>query len=174
MAGPRQRTVIAIAAAGIAVGAAGCSAGGGGGARPWTIASCQVDVTYVDQTTTIDYYVPDTDANFQQHYVHNQLSADAGMAVVITFVNKTGRRAALPTGLVVSFTDHSGNSAGDPQTFNNADGTGYGPAVVNGHGSGETFSASTLFNPGWTVAESPDIGASVPHLPDLNCRVSRP
>jgi len=94
------------------------------------------------------------------------------MAVVITFVNNTGKQAPLPTGRVVSFTDRSGKTVGDPQTFNNSNGSGYGPAVADGRGSGETFSASTTFKSGWKVAEAPDIGASVPRRPGLNCQVS--
>jgi hypothetical protein len=180
--------VIAVATLGITMGAAACSAsgthhsahrragtpspGGGGVTGTWTIVSCQVDVTYIDNANAVDHYVPDTDANFQQHYARSHNSGDAGLAVVITFVNRGGP-ASLPTGLVVSFTDQSGMHVGKPRTFNNANGTGYGPAVANGHGSGEVFSSGTLFNPGQTVAESPDIGASVPQRPDLKCRVSR-
>jgi hypothetical protein len=183
-----RRAVIAIATLGITLGAAACSAsgthhsthsragtpsaGGGGVTRTWTIVSCQVDVTYIDDTNAVDHYVPDTDANFQRHYAHNHDSGDAGLAVVITFINRGGP-ASLPTGLVVSFTDQSGNHAGNPQSFNNANGTGYGPAVADGHGSGEVFSSDTKFSPGQTVAESPDIGASVPQQPGLNCQVSR-
>jgi len=85
-AGALPRTVVAIAAAGIAVGASACSTGstnhgaqpsGGGAAGAWTIDSCQVDVTYIDDTNAVDYYVPDTDANFQQHYADNKISGDA-------------------------------------------------------------------------------------------------
>jgi hypothetical protein len=84
-----------------------------------------------------DYYVPDTDANFQQYFVPNQASGAAGMAVVITFVNDTGGPASLPVGLFVSFTDQSGNSVGNRQRFNSP----YGCAVTNGQGSGEAFSS---------------------------------
>ncbi len=129
-------------------------------------------MTYIDDANTVDYYVPDTGANFRRHFADNDIRGDAGLAVVITFVNDTGGPASLPTGLVVSFTDQSGRYAGSPQTFNNANGTGYGAAVADGRGSGEVFSSSTLFNPGQAVAESPDIGASVPQQPDLNCQVS--
>lgn len=94
-------------------------------------------------------------------------------AVVVTFVNNTGGLASLPTGLVVSFTDQSGNYVGNPQTFDNTNGSGYGAAVVNGQGSGEAFSSGTLFRQGQAVTESPDIGASVPQQPDLNCQVSQ-
>jgi hypothetical protein len=157
------------------MGAAACSTSGTHhGARShagtWTIGSCQVDVTYIDNANAVDHYVPDTDANFQQHYADNRNSGDAGLAVVITLVN-SGGPASLPTGLVVSFTDQRGNHVGRPQAFNNANGTGYGPAVANGHGSGEVFSSGTVFGPGQRVAESPDIGASVPQRPDLNCQV---
>ena len=183
-----SRAVIAIATLGITMGAAACSAGGthhgahslaatpstgGGGVKgTWTIGSCHVDVTYIDDANAVDRYVPDTDANFQRYYARNHNSGDAGLAVVITFIN-TGGQASLPTGLVVSFTDRSGHHVGNPQTFNNTNGTGYGPAVADGHGSGEVFSSGTLFNRGQTVAESPDIGASVPQQADLNCQVSR-
>jgi len=126
-------------------------------------------VTYISDTNTADNYVPDTDANFQQFFVPNQASGLAGMAVVITFVNTTAGRTSLPTGLVVSFTDQSGNSVGKPQSFNSP----YGSAVTNGQGSGEAFSSSTLFNPGQKVAESPDLGSSVPRLPGLSCSVSQ-
>jgi hypothetical protein len=132
-----------------------------------------VDVTYIDETSAVDYYVPDTAANFQRHYADNTISGAAGLAVVITLVNNTGEKASLPTGLVVSFTDQSGNEVGSPLTFNNSNGTGYGPAVANGHGSGEVFSAKTLFDRGQAVAESPDIGASLPPRPDLSCRVRK-
>jgi hypothetical protein len=183
-----RRTVIAIAAVGIAVGAAACSASGthrgaqSPGAKPsgdsgvtgtWTIASCQVDVTYLDDTNTVDYYVPDTDANFRQYYTDSTVSSAASLAVVITLVNNSGGPAPLPTGLIVSFTDQGGNQVGSPQTFNNANGTGYGAAIANGHGSGEKFSPSTRFDPGQTVAESPDLAAPVPQQPDLTCQVSR-
>jgi hypothetical protein len=131
-------------------------------------------VTYIDDTNAVDYYVPDTDANFQRHYAANAVGSAAGLAVVITLVNNTGEKASLPTGLVVSFTDQNGNYVGTPLTFNNRNGTGYGPAIANGHGSGEAFSSSTLFNPGQAVAESPDIGASLPLQPDLNCHASQP
>lgn len=171
-----SRAVVAIAAAGFVAGAAACSSGaqpaGGGVKGTWTIASCQVDVTYLDDTNAVDYFVPDTDANFQQHYVKNKISGDAALAVVVQLANKTGSQAALPTGLVVTFTDQSGKHVGNPQTFNNVNGTGYGPAVANGRGSGEKFSATTRFNPGQTVAEAPDI-ASVPQLPGLHCQASR-
>ncbi len=183
-----RRTVIAIAAVGIAVGAAACStsgthhgahspgaqpSGGSGVTGTWTIASCQVDVTYIDDTSTVDYYVPDTDANFRQHRTDNTVSGAGGLAVVITLVNDSGGPAPLPTGLVVSFTDQGGNHVGSPQTFNNANGTGYGGAIANGHGSGEKFSSSTRFDPGQTVAESPDLASPVPQQPDLTCQVSR-
>ncbi len=130
-------------------------------------------MTYIDYAKTVDYYVPDTGANFRQHYADNNISGRAGLAVVVTLVNDTGGPASLPTGLVVSFTDQSGSYVGSPRAFNNANGTGYGAAVANGRGSGEAFSSSTLFNPGQAVAESPDIGASVPQQPDLNCHVSQ-
>jgi hypothetical protein len=150
------------------------SGGGGGVTGTWAIVSCQVDVTYIDVANTVDYYVPDTGANFRQHYADNKTSGDAGLAVVITLVNDTGGPASLPTGLVVSFTDQGGSHVGSPRAFNNANGTGYGAAVANGRGSGEVFSSGTRFNAGQAVAESPDIGASVPHKPDLNCQVSQP
>jgi len=56
-----------IAAFGIAVGASACSSSGarhGAPATPgtWTVASCQVDVTYIDETNTVEKYVPDIDA----------------------------------------------------------------------------------------------------------------
>lgn len=130
-------------------------------------------MTYLDEVNTLDYYVPDTSANFRQHYLDNRASGDAGLAVVIRLVNDTGGPAPLPTGLVVYFTDQSGSHVGSPQAFNNPDGTRYGAAVAHGRGPGETFSPGTLFNPGQAVAESPDIGASVPQKPDLHCRVSR-
>ena len=167
-----KRAVIATtAAAEIAITAGACGGSPGGGRVPgsWTIASCQIDVTYIDVTNTADDYVPDTDANFQRYYRPNQASGAAGLAVVVTFVNKTGRAASLPAGLVVSFTDRTGKLVGNPQRFNGP----YGSAVTNGRGAGETFSASTLFNPGQTLAESPDIGASVPRQPDLSCTVSQ-
>jgi hypothetical protein len=182
-----RRTVIAIAAVGIAVGAAACSTSGthrgaqSPGAKPsagsgvtgtWTIASCQVDVTYLDDTNMVDYYVPDTDANFRQHYADNSISGAAGLAVVITLENDSAGPAPLPTGLLVSFTDQGGNDVGNPQTFNDVNGTGYGGAIAHGHGSGEKFTAGTLFEPGQTVAESPDLAAPVPQQPDLNCKVS--
>lgn len=125
-------------------------------------------MTYISETNPADYYVPDTDANFQRYFVPNQASGTAGIAVVVTFVNNTGGRASLPTGLVVSFTDQRGNVVGDPQSFNSP----YGSAVSDGRRAGEAFSASTLFSAGETVAESPDIGASVPQRPGLSCRVS--
>jgi hypothetical protein len=183
-----RRTVIAIAAAGIAVGAAACStsgthhgaqspaaqpSGGSGATGTWTIASCQVDVTYTDDTNMVEYYLPDTDANFRQHNADNSISGAAGLAVVITLVNDSAGPAPLPTGLIVSFTDQGGNDVGNPQTFNNVNGTGYGAAIAHGHGSGEKFSAGTLFEPGQTVAESPDLAAPVPQQPGLNCHVSR-
>ena len=172
-----RRGVIAVVTAGIVAGAPAC--GGSGTHRgaaatgTWAIVSCQVDVTYLDDANAVDYYVPDTGANFRRHIADNHASGDAGLAVVVTLVNDTGGPASLPAGLVVSFTDHSGSHVGGPQAFNNADGTGYGAAVANGRGSGEVFSAGTLFRPGQAVAESPDIGASVPHQPDLNCQVAR-
>jgi hypothetical protein len=129
-------------------------------------------VTYIDDANAVDYYVPDTGANFRQHYA-GDTSGDASLAVVITFVNDTSGPAALPTGLVVSFTDQRGSYVGRPVAFNNADGTGYGGAIANGRGSGEVFSSGTLFGPGQAVAESPDIGATVPPRPDLNCQVSQ-
>jgi len=153
----------AAVAIGIAVGACGGSPAG-----TWAIASCQVDVTYIDDANAADYYVPDTAANFQLYFVPNQANGVAGIAVVVTLVNNTGRLASLPTGLVVSFTDQTGHLVGNPQSINGP----YGSAVTNGHGSGEAFSSSTQFNPGQTVAESPDIGASVPRQPDLSCGVS--
>lgn len=180
----RRAVQIAIAAAGIGFCAAACGSSHQGSSQPsgaggtavggtWTIASCAVDVSYIDDTNTVQYYLPDTDANFQQYYTPNKASGVADMAVVVTLVNSTGGGASLPTGLVVSFTDASGNSVGSPQTFNNTNGTGYGAAITNGHGSGEAFSASTLFSQGARVAESPDIGASVPAQPDLSCSVRR-
>ncbi|HTZ23460.1 MAG TPA: hypothetical protein VMC83_05655 [Streptosporangiaceae bacterium] len=129
-------------------------------------------MTYIDNTNTVEHYVPDTHANFRRHYAHNS-SGDAGLAVVVTLVNNTGGETSLPTDLVVSFADHSGNDVGNQLTFNNTDGTGYGPAIANGHGSGESFSSGTQFDPGQAVAESPDIGASLPHLPALHCHVSQ-
>jgi hypothetical protein len=129
-------------------------------------------VTYIDDTNLVEYYVPDTAANFQQHYADNNVSGAASLAVVVTLVNHSGGPASLPTGLVVSFTDQGGNDVGDPQTFNNVNGTGYGAAIAHGHGSGEKFSATTLFEPGQTVAESPDLAAPVPQQPDLSCRAS--
>ena len=130
-------------------------------------------MSYISDANAVDHYVPDTDANFQHYFVPNRASGAASLAAVITFVNKTGGPAPLPTGLVVSFSDQRGSQVGSPQTFNNANGTGYGPAVADGHGSGEVFSSSTLFSPGQTVAETPDIGASPPQQPDLACRVSQ-
>ena len=182
-----RRTVIAIAAAGIAVGAAACSSGthhgalspaaqasgGSGVTGTWTIASCQVDVTYIDDTNMVQYYVPDTEANFRQHYAGNSISGAAGLAAVITLVNDSAGPAPLPTGLIVSFTDQGGNDVGTPQTFNNVDGTGYGAAIAHGHGSGEKFSATTLFDPGQTIAEAPDLTAPVPPQPGLSCHVRR-
>jgi hypothetical protein len=129
-------------------------------------------VTYLDDANAVDYYVPDTGASFRQHVGDSSASGAASLAVVVTLVNNTGSRASLPTGLIVSFTDHSGSKVGRPQTFNKADGTGYGAAIAHGRGSGEVFSAGTLFKPGQAVAESPDIG-SVPRQPSLNCEVSR-
>ena len=128
-------------------------------------------MSYLDDTNAVDYYVPDTDANFQRYFVPNQASGAASIAVVITLVNNTGGPAPLPTGLVVSFTDRSGHNLGSPHAFNNTNGTGYGPAVADGQGSGEVFSSSTLFSPGQTVAETPDIGSSLPQQPDLSCSV---
>jgi hypothetical protein len=180
-----RRAVIAIAAAGIVMGAAACSASEPSGPRPrpsgdgrditrtWVIDSCQVDVTYIDDANAVDYYVPDNGANFRQHYKDNNQAGGASLAVVITLVNHTGGPASLPTGLVVSFTDQSGRPVGSPHAFNNADGTGYGAAVANGRGSGEVFSSGTLFSPGQAVAESPDIGAAVPRRPGLNCEVTQ-
>jgi hypothetical protein len=175
------RKLSAIAVVAIAMGAAACSTSG---THPrasdhidtgtWSIASCQVDVTYIDDANAVDHYVPDTGSNFQHHLAGNNVVGAASLAVVITFVNNTGGPASLPTGLKVSFTDRSGNYVGNPQTVNNIDGTGYGPAVANGHGSGETFSSGTIFSQGETVAESPDLGVSVPQQPDLSCQVSRP
>ena len=188
-----RRAVVAIAAAGMVAGAAACSvnpahhgpAQHGGPAQhhraarhgegvegSWAVVSCHVDVTYTDNATTVDYYLPDTGTNFRRHFAHDN-SDNASLAVVITLVNHTGGPASLPTGLVVSFTDRNGNRVGTPQSFNNADGTGYGAAIANGRGSGEVFSAGTKFSPGQTVAESPDISAPVPQQPDLNCQVSR-
>ena len=166
-----RRTVIALAAVGIAVSATACATSGKL-TGTWTIASCQVDVTYIDATNTVDHYVPDTDANFKQHFAGNNISGEASLAAVITLVNHTGGPAALPTGLVVSFTDQNGNLVGSPQPFNKANGTGYGAAIAHGQGSGEVFSPRTRFSAGQTVAESPDIRA-VPQHPDLNCHVSR-
>ncbi|HXS61878.1 MAG TPA: hypothetical protein VN767_03340 [Streptosporangiaceae bacterium] len=175
-----KRVVIAIVAAGIVAGAASCGTNGttsppsGARSRPvkvsWAIVSCQVYVEYLDNATTVDHYVPDTGVNFRQHYAGN--NASASLAAVVTLVNHSDGPAPLPTGLVVSFTDHTGRHVGSPQTFNNADGTGYGGAVAHGRGSGEKFSATTLFNPGQAVAESPDLGA-VPPKPDLNCQASK-
>jgi len=170
----RRALIAAIAAPGIASGAAACStphSAGSGVTGTWTIASCVVDVSYINATRAVDLYVPDTDANFQHYFVPNKASGAASVAVVITFVNTTGGPASLPTGLVVSITDQSGKYVGRPQTFNNTDGTGYGAAVAHGQGSGEVFSASTQFSPGQTVAETPDIGASLPQRPGLSCRV---
>lgn len=142
---------------------------GGGVTGTWTVASCQVDVMYINDVNTSDYYMPDTSANFQRYFLPSQASGAAAIAIVVTFVNNTGGTASLPTDLVVSFTNQSGNPVGNPQSFNGP----YGSAVANGRGSGETFSSGTLFNPGQTVAESPDIGASVPPQPDLSCSVSQ-
>ena len=183
-----RRVVIAVVTLGITMGAAACSTsgthhsahsragtpspGGGGVTGTWTIVSCQVDVTYIDDATTAEYYVRDTGANFRQHYADNKVSGNASLAVVITFVNHTGGQASLPTGLVVSFTDRTGSRVGRPQTFNEVDGTRYGAAVANRRESGEVFSPTTLFNPGQSVAESPDIGPSVPRKPNLNCQVN--
>jgi hypothetical protein len=124
-------------------------------------------VTYISDANAADYYMPDTDANFRKYVVPNQASGTAGIAVVVTLVNNTGGPASLPTGLVVSFTDPSGSVVGNPRRFNGP----YGSAISNGQGSGEKFSAGTLFQPGQRVAESPDIG--VPLGPDLSCRVSQ-
>jgi hypothetical protein len=176
-----SRTVSALTAVAIAMAAAACGTSGThhrardhGVTGTWTIASCHVDVTYIDDTNTVDYYVPDTDGNFRHYYADNNIVGAAGLAVVITFVNDTGGPARLPIGLKVSFTDRGGNYVGNPQAINSKNGTGYGPAVVHGHGSGEVFSSGTIFSQGERVAESPDIGASVPQQPDLNCQVSRP
>jgi hypothetical protein len=191
-----RRVVVAVAAAGIVAGAVACSASGsqsqpsGGqpsGGQPsgqptgdgratgtWAIGSCQVDVEYVDETNAVDHYVPDTGANFRHHFADSNVSGNANLAVVVMLVNHTGGAASLPTGLVVSFTDRSGSHVGSPQTFNKANGTGYGAAVAHGRGSGEVFSSGTQFSPGQAVAESPDIGGSVPPKPGLNCQVSRP
>jgi hypothetical protein len=139
----------------------------------WTVASCEVDVSYIDDANAVVYYVPDTGANFQHYFVPNQATGAASIAVVITLVNNTGGPASLPTGLVVSFTDQSGSQVGGPHAFNNTNGTGYGPAVANGQGSGEVFSSSTLFSPGQKIAETPDIGSSLPRQPGLSCRVSQ-
>ena len=179
-----RQVVIAIVAAGIVAGAAACSASGttsGPSAQPsssgstavkvsWAIVSCQVYVEYLDNATTVDHYVPDTGANFRQRYAGNNVGAS--LAAVVTLVNHSDGPAPLPTDLVVSFTDHTGRHVGSPQTFNKANGTGYGGAVAHGRGSGEKFSATTLFNPGQAVAESPDLGA-VPPKPDLNCQASK-
>jgi hypothetical protein len=162
----KRAVIAATAAAGIGITAGSCS---GSPAGRWAIASCRVDVTYIDDANAADYYVPDTAANFQQYFVPNQANGVASIAVVVTFINNTGRPASLPTGLVVSFTDQTGKFVGSPQSINGP----YGSAVTNGHGSGEAFSSSTLFNPGQAVAESPDIGASVPRQPNLSCSVSR-
>jgi hypothetical protein len=160
-----RAVIAATAVTGIGITLGACA---GSPAGTWAIASCRVDVTYIDDANTADYYVPDTAANFQKYLAPNQASGVAGIAVVVTFVNKTGHPASLPTGLVVSFTDQTGNLVGNPQRINGP----YGSAVTNGHGSGEAFSTSTLFNPGETIAESPDLGASVPRQPDLSCSVS--
>jgi hypothetical protein len=150
------------------------SSGGGRSATgTWSIGSCQVDVEYLDNATTADRYVPDTSSNFRQRFAGTNVSGGASMAVVVTLVNHTGSKASLPTGLVVSFTDQSGSHVGSAQSFNNADGTGYGAAVAHGRGSGEKFSSTTLFNAGQTVSESPDIGTSVPQRPNLNCQASQ-
>lgn len=174
-----RRGVIVLAVAGIVAGTAGCGSGGThpaarGSAGGWAVVSCRVDVTYLDDVTTADYYVPDTGANFRRHFAHNTVSGDASLAVVVTLVNDSAGRASLPTGLVVSFTGRNGKDAGSPQSFNNANGTGYGAAVARGRGSGEVFSATTLFGHGQTVAESPDLGAAVPQQPDLSCQVRLP
>jgi hypothetical protein len=178
----RRVLIAGIAAAGIVSGAAACGAqdsarprmqpsADGGVTGTWTIASCAVDVSYISVTNAVDYYLPDTDANFRRYFVPNQASGAASVVVVVTLVNNAGGPAPLPTGLIVSLTDRSGRAVGNPQTFNNTNGTGYGPAVANGRGSGEVFSASTLFSPGQTVAETPDIGAALPQQPGLSCRV---
>ena len=191
-----RRVVVVVAAAGIVAGTAACSTsgtqsqpsggqpsgsqssrpptGGGRATGTWAIGSCQVDVEYVDEANAVDHYVPDTGANFRHHFADSKVSGNANLAVVVTLVNHTGGAASLPTGLVVSFTDQSGSHVGSPQTFNKANGTGYGAAVAGGRGSGEVFSSGTQFSPGQAVSESPDIGASVPHKPGLNCEVSRP
>jgi hypothetical protein len=191
-----MRRVVAVAAAGIVAGATACSAsgtqsrpsggqpsrsqpsgqptGGGRATGTWAIGSCQVDVEFVDETNAVDHYVPDTGANFRHHFAGSNAGGNANLAVVVMLVNHTGGAASLPTGLVVSFTDQSGNHVGRPQTFNKANGTGYGASVAHGRGSGEVFSSGTQFSPGQAVAESPDIGASVPPKPGLNCQVSRP
>jgi hypothetical protein len=191
-----RRVIVAVAAAGIVAGTAACSASGtqsqpsggqpsasrtsgppasgGRGTGTWAIGSCQVDVEYVDETNAVDRYVPDTGANFRRHFAGSKVSGNASLAVVVTLVNHTGGAASLPTGLVVTFTDQGGNQVGSPLAFNKANGTGYGAAVAHGQGSGEVFSSGTQFSPGQAVAESPDIGTSVPHRPDLNCQVSRP
>jgi len=162
-----KRSAFAItAAAAIGIAVASC---GGGATGTWTIASCQVNVTYISEANAADYYLPDNDANFRQYVVPNQASGTAGIAVVVTFVNHTGGPAPLPTGLIVSFTDQHGNVVGNPQSFNSP----YGSAVTNGQGSGEKFSASTQFQPGQTVAESPDIAVSAPPQPGLLCSVSQ-
>ena len=148
--------------------------GGGRATGTWAIGSCQVDVEYVDETNAVDHYVPDTGANFRHHFAGGNAGGNASLAVVVTLVNHTGGAASLPTGLIVTFTDQGGSRVGSPQTFNKANGTGYGAAVAGGRGSGEVFSSGTQFSPGQVVAESPDIGASVPPKPDLNCQVSRP
>jgi hypothetical protein len=170
-----------MAAAGLVLAATSCNATGAAHHRAqpsgvtgaWTIRSCQVDLEYVDQATTVDYYVPDTSANFRQHHAGSKVGGDANLAVVITLVNQTGGPASLPTGLVVSFTDRSGRQVGSPQAFNRTNGTGYGAAIAHGRGSGEVFSSGTHFSAGQAVAESPDIGTSVPPRPDLNCQVSK-
>jgi hypothetical protein len=177
-----RRAGVAVAAAGIVLGATAC--GGSrtqppsGGRSPashpggMAVVSCRVVVTYLDSANTVAYYLPDTGANFRRHFARNNVSANASLAVVVTFVNHTSGPASLPTGLVVSFTDRSGSHVGLPRTFNKEDGTGYGGAVAHERGSGEVYSATTFFNPGQTVTESPDIGASLPRQPDLNCDVS--
>lgn len=180
-----RQAFIAVAAAGIVVGAAACSASrtqppsagrsstshshpGG-----MAVVSCRVVVTYLDTANTVARYVPDTGANFRRHFTKASVSENASLAVVVTFVNHTSGPASLPTGLVVSFTDRSGSHVGRPQAFNKKNGTGYGGAVAHERGSGEVFSATTFFSPGQTVTESPDIVASLPQQPGLNCDVSQ-
>jgi hypothetical protein len=175
-----RRIAIAMTAAVVVLAATACSSTEAhqqdrptGVTGTWAVRSCQVDLEYVDQATTSDHYVPDTGANFRKHHAGSKVGGDPNLAVVITFVNRTGGPASLPTGLVVSFTDQNGRPVGSPQAFNRADGTGYGAAVAHGRGSGEVFSAGTRFNAGQTVAESPDLTTSVPQQPDLTCQVSR-